>query len=92
MSLLAEAHELAGDAARAAAIVDSAIRLAMERMDVWWLPALYLQRGQLEPPPRRAASIARGLELARAQHSRSLENRLARYVLPDPPVEPNRFG
>jgi DNA-binding SARP family transcriptional activator len=90
MSLLAEAQQLAGNTDRAAATLDAATRLAIARLDVWWLPALYLQRAELEPPPRREASIVRGLELARAQHSRSLEQRLARHLLPDRPGEPNR--
>jgi tetratricopeptide (TPR) repeat protein len=91
MSLLAEAHALAGNRDAAAATLDAATRLAIERLDVWWLPALYLQRGELDPPPQREAFIARGLDLARRQHSRSLEARLARHLLPDRSREPNRF-
>jgi hypothetical protein len=91
MSLLAEAHKLAGNGDRAAAVLDSAIRLANERLDVWWLPALYLERGELEPPPHRHASIARALALARAQHGRGLEQRIARHLLPDRAREPNRY-
>jgi hypothetical protein len=43
---------------------------------VWWLPALYLQKSELEPPPEREGMLRRGLELARAQHSRGLEQRI----------------
>ena len=50
--------------------------MALERADVWWLPALYLQKSELEPPPRRDATLRRALELARAQNSRSLERRI----------------
>jgi DNA-binding SARP family transcriptional activator len=91
MSLLAEAQRLAGNRDRAAAVLDSAIRLANERLDVWWLPALYLDRGELEPAAQRQASIERALELARAQHNRGLEQRIARHVHADRPGEPNRF-
>ena len=31
--------------------LDAAIAMAIDRSDVWWLPALYLQKGELEPPP-----------------------------------------
>jgi hypothetical protein len=91
MSLLAEAQKLAGNRDRAAAVLDAAIRLANERLDVWWLPALYLDRCELEPAAQRQPSIERALELARAQHNRGLEQRIARHVHADRPGEPNRF-
>jgi hypothetical protein len=50
--------------------------MALERADVWWLPALYLQKSEFEPPPEREGMLRRGLELARAQHSRGLEQRI----------------
>jgi DNA-binding SARP family transcriptional activator len=76
LSLLAEVYGRLGDRGRAASIVDTAITLALERAETWWLPALYLQKSGLEPPPGRDAARRCGLELARAQNSRALERRL----------------
>lgn len=76
MSLLAETYSLAGHRDRAAAILDAAIAMAHERSDLWWLPALYLQKGELEPPMERERTLRRALDLARAQQSRSLEQRI----------------
>lgn len=83
LSLLADTYARLGDRARAASILDAAITLARERADLWWLPALYLQKSELDPPPRRAATLHRALELARSQNSRSLERRiLASWMAP----------
>ena len=76
LSLLAETYSLVGNRDRTASILDAAITMALERADVWWLPTLYLQKSELEPPPARDATLRRGLELARAQNSRSLERRI----------------
>ena len=76
LSLLAEVYTFLGDRDRAASILDAAITLALEGGDMWWLPALYLQKSELVPPPERDATLRRGLELARAQNSRSLERRI----------------
>jgi DNA-binding SARP family transcriptional activator len=76
LSLLAEMHSLAGNRDRAASILDAAITMALERADVWWLPALYLQKSEHEPPPQQEATLRRGLELARAQNCRGLERRI----------------
>ena len=76
MSLLAEAHSLAGDPRRAVSTLDGAIALAIGRSDVWWLPALYLQKSAFEPPSERVRMLDRGLELARAQNNRGLEQRI----------------
>jgi hypothetical protein len=76
LSLLAEIYILLGKRSRASSILDAAITTALERSDVWWLPALYLQKAELEPPLERAAMLRRGLELARRQNSRSLERRI----------------
>ena len=76
LSLLAETYSLLGNRDRAASILDAAITMALERADVWWLPALYLQKSELEPPPERDATRRRGLELARAQNSQGLERRI----------------
>lgn len=76
LSLLAEAYSLLGNRNRAVSILDTAIALALERADAWWLPALYLQKSELQPQQERDATIRWGLELARAQNSRNLERRL----------------
>jgi hypothetical protein len=61
---------------RAASILDDAIAMAVERGDQWWLPALYLQRSELEEGPERQMTLDRALALARAQQSRALEQRI----------------
>jgi hypothetical protein len=50
--------------------------MAVARLDRWWLPALYLQKGELERPPAREHTLRRGLELARAQKCVSIEHRI----------------
>jgi DNA-binding SARP family transcriptional activator len=81
LSLLAETYRLAGDRQRAAAILDRAIAMAIGRGDIWWLPAMYLQRSEDEPPAACQATLERALAEARAQNSRGLEQRiLARRV------------
>jgi tetratricopeptide (TPR) repeat protein len=76
MSLLAETYALAGHRDRAASIVDAAITMAHARSDVWWLPALYLQKSEVEVPARRQETLRRALELAQSQNSRYLEQRI----------------
>jgi DNA-binding SARP family transcriptional activator len=76
MSLLADVCQRAGQADRSSALLDTAIDLALERSDVWWLPALHLQRSALQPEPERAATLDQALHLARTQHSRALEQRI----------------
>ena len=76
LSLLAETHRLAGSRNLAASILDAAIEMAVARLDRWWLPALYLQKGELERRPAREHTLRRGLELARAQKCVSIEHRI----------------
>jgi hypothetical protein len=73
-------YGLLGNRNRAASILDAAITMALERADVWWLPALYLQKSGLEPPPERDATRRRALELARAQNSQGLERQIRRTL------------
>jgi predicted ATPase len=75
LSLLAETHGRLGNRERAAAIVDEAIRISLEGGEVWWLPTLYLQKSGLDPADREQ-SLRRGLDVARAQNSRSQEQRI----------------
>ena len=76
LSLLAETYTRAGDLTRAAGVLDGAISMALERFDLWWLPALHLQRSELAPDTAREAMRRRALDLAQAQRSRSLEQRI----------------
>jgi hypothetical protein len=76
LSLLAEIYRLAGDRTHAASVLDTAITMARERSDVWWLPAIYLQQGELDPPVDRERLLHIGLETARVQHSLGLVRRI----------------
>lgn len=76
MSLLAETYGRAGNRVRASAIVDDAIAIALERSDVNWLPALYLQQSEFQPPARRGDVRRRALDLAVAQNNLGLKRRI----------------
>ncbi|HET7221185.1 MAG TPA: hypothetical protein VFJ02_24185, partial [Vicinamibacterales bacterium] len=76
LSLLADTNSRLGNRDRASAIVDTAIDLAIARGDAWWLPAMLLQKSELEPPAARDATLRRALALAREQRSRALERRI----------------
>ncbi len=80
LSLLAETYRRAGQIDRAVSIVTAGITMALNRSDLWWLPALYLLKGEMGPPSERQSLLHRGLELARAQGSRSLEGRILDQV------------
>jgi tetratricopeptide (TPR) repeat protein len=80
LSLLADTHARLGNRERAESIADSAIEMAIERNDVWWLPALLLQKSELESPTAREATLGRALALARAQHSVALEQRILSFA------------
>ena len=60
LSLLAEAYSLVAVPIGQSAILEAAIAMAIERSELWWLPALYLQKSTLvsSPHPRRASSVA----------------------------------
>jgi hypothetical protein len=85
LSLLAETCGRAGERERAAAILTAAVAMARERGDAWWLPALYLQQSEYEAAPAAAATRQRALDLARLQHSRSLEQRILSWSSAPPP-------
>ena len=76
LALLADTHGRLGDRERAMTIVDAAIDLATKRGDAWWLPAMLLQKSELEPPAARDATLRAALALAREQNSRALERRI----------------
>ncbi len=77
LSLLAETLGRSGDRHRTAAVLETAIATAEATEDAWWLPVLYVQRGELQPSELRDESRRRALDLARWQHSRTLESRIA---------------
>jgi DNA-binding SARP family transcriptional activator len=76
LSLLAETYSRMGNHDRAASINEAAIVMALERADRWWLPALYLQKSEHQPASEGQQTFTLGLDLARAQKSRGLEQRL----------------
>jgi tetratricopeptide (TPR) repeat protein len=76
LSLLAETYRVDGRHERAAEVLDTAVAMARARSDLWWLPALYVQKSELEPAPACDRLLRDGLELARAQGSRGLEQRI----------------
>jgi DNA-binding SARP family transcriptional activator len=76
LSLLAETLMAAGNRSRAASVLDAALAMAVQRRDVWWLPELLRLRSELEPPDVREELLRQALETARAQQSRSLEDRI----------------
>jgi hypothetical protein len=61
---------------RAAATLDGAIEMAVRGGDLWWLPALYLQKSEFESEPARKITVDRALAMARAQQNRALERRI----------------
>jgi tetratricopeptide (TPR) repeat protein len=76
LSLLAETYLAAGNRDRAAAIVETAIEMAHILDDVWWLPALFLQKSDLAPRSERDAILREGIAIAQKQQSLSLLHRL----------------
>jgi hypothetical protein len=76
LSLLAQTYSRLRNRDRTASILDGAIAMADERGDLWWLPALYLQKSEVESGSEREAALQRALTLARSQQSRALEQRI----------------
>jgi DNA-binding SARP family transcriptional activator len=77
LSLLADAHEASGHAARARAVLDAALTDAATSGEQWWVPELQRRRGALDDGPSGEAAIRRALDLAKAQGARSLALRAA---------------
>jgi DNA-binding SARP family transcriptional activator len=77
LSLLAQAYFRLGNPDRSASIVNTAIAISLASGEVWWLPALYLQKSALEPPIERDTTLRLALDAARAQNNRALERRIA---------------
>jgi hypothetical protein len=76
LSLLAETYFRLANPDRSASIVNTAISIAVASGEVWWLPALYLQKSAIEPPIERDATLRLALDAARAQNGRALERRI----------------
>jgi DNA-binding SARP family transcriptional activator len=76
LSLLAETYSRMGNRDRAASINEAAIAMALDRADLWWVPALYLQKSERQSSVNSQEAFRLGLDLARAQGSRGLEQRL----------------
>ena len=77
LSLLAETYSRLNERAQTKIILDRAIEMALDRGDVWWLPALYLQRSELESGGgAEGHRFSEALTLARTQQSRALEQRI----------------
>jgi hypothetical protein len=76
LSLLAETCALAGQSSRAMSILDEAIALADERGERCWLPALYLQKAEIEATGARTDTLRLALDTARAQGNRGIEQRI----------------
>jgi hypothetical protein len=76
LSLLADTTRRAGRPDRSAELLATAIEMAVARVDAWWLPALYLQRSDLEPEAEGAQTRQVALDLARTQTNRFLEQRI----------------
>jgi hypothetical protein len=76
LSLLAETLARAGNRDAARSTLDAAVVIANDRREAWWLPVLYLQQSELAAPAAGEVLWSRALELARAQRSRALEQRI----------------
>jgi hypothetical protein len=74
--LLAETYHRAGRPGDALSTLDTAVATAIDRPDVWCLPALYLQKSMLMPAPRAEAFRRQALDLARQHGNRALERRI----------------
>jgi hypothetical protein len=76
LSLLAAVYARLGKHDRTVSLLDAAIAMSLERNDVWWLPALYLQKSEIASGSERAALVQQALALSRRHGSRALEQRI----------------
>jgi hypothetical protein len=75
LSLLAEALAREGRDEEARTVLDASVVAAEERHDNWWLPEVIRLRAGLEPGPGALERLARAVDLASGQSSRTLEAR-----------------
>jgi DNA-binding SARP family transcriptional activator len=77
LSLLADAHQAAGDPGRARAVLDAALADAATSGERWWVPELYRRLGTLDEGSEGEAAAHRAVVLATAQGAWSLALRAA---------------
>ena len=77
LSLLADAHQAAGDPRQARAVLDAALADAATSGEQWWVPELHRRLGSLDDGPSGEASLRRAVDIATAQGAWSLALRAA---------------
>jgi DNA-binding SARP family transcriptional activator len=77
LSLLADAHETAGDPRQARAVLEAALADAAASGELWWVPELQRRLGALDDGPSGEAAIRRAVDLATARGGWSLALRAA---------------
>ncbi len=85
LSLLADVHLRAGEAAAGLAVVEEALSLGRETNERWWDAELHRLRAELllaggAEPAEAESALRRALEIARGQQAKSLELRAARTL------------
>ena len=77
LSLLADAHHVAGDKRQARAVLDAALVDAATSGEQWWVPELHRRLGTLDDGPGGELAVRRAVDLATAQGAWSLALRAA---------------
>ena len=77
LSLLADAHEVAGDARQARAALEAALADAATTGEQWWVPELHCRLGMLDDGLEGEAAVRRAVDVATAQGAWSLALRAA---------------
>lgn len=77
LSLLADAHEAAGDPGQARAVLEGAVADAATSGEHWWVPELHRHLGTLDEGPGGELAMRRAVDLATAQGAWSLALRAA---------------
>ena len=77
LSLLADAHQTAGHAREARAVLDAALADAATSGEQWWVPELHRRLGMLDDGPGGEVSVRRAMDLAREHGAWSLALRAA---------------
>ena len=77
LSLLADAHQSAGDLGQARAVLDAALVDAATSSEQWWVPELHRRLGTLDDGSVGDVAVRRAVDLATAQGAWSLALRAA---------------